>query len=281
MRVKKITVDGVNLECRRIGARRGPAPTLVFLHDGLGCVDIWGDFPHRLTRRTGLPGFVYSRAGYGRSDPVPLPRPLNYMHIEAAHVLPAVLAASGIEQAILVGHSDGATISLIYGALTGGGIPAPPAAPQAAPRAAAIVAMAPHVFNEALSITSIRETTRQFEGGTLRGRLERYHGENVDCAFRGWSDAWLDPLFRAWNIEAMLAAIDVPVLVIQGDADAYGTLAQVESILRNVSGPVRAHIIPGCDHVPYREAPEITLEAIAGFLRDPEGLDPEGNGRRR
>jgi pimeloyl-ACP methyl ester carboxylesterase len=279
MHVKTITVDGVNLECRRIDAQREPAPTLVFLHDGLGCVDIWGDFPDRLTRRTGLPGFVYSRAGYGRSDPVPLPRPLNYMHIEAAHVLPAVLAASGIAQAILVGHSDGATISLIYGALTGGG-------GIATPRATAIVAMAPHVFNEALSIASIRETTRQFEGGTLRARLERYHGTNVDCAFRGWSDAWLDPLFRAWNIEAMLAAIDVPVLVIQGDADVYGSLAQVESILRNVSGPVRSHIIPGCDHIPYREAPEITSEAIAEFLRDPEGLDPEGHdpegrGRRR
>jgi pimeloyl-ACP methyl ester carboxylesterase len=269
MRAERIMVDGVSLECRRIGAQRELAPTLVFLHDGLGCADIWGNFPERLSERTGLPGFVYSRAGYGRSDPVPLPRPLNYTHIEAAHVLPAVMAASGITQPILIGHSDGATIALIYGALIGGGA-------IDAPRTAAIVAMAPHVFNEALSIKSIRETTQQFERGTLRARLERYHGSNVDCAFRGWSDTWLDPLFRTWNIEALLAEIDVPVLVIQGDADAYGSLAQVESILRNVSGPTRSRVIPGCGHVPYRTVPEITLGAITGFLQD-----FEGHGRRR
>ena len=264
MGAERITVDGVSLECRRIGAQTEPGPTLVFLHDGLGCADIWGAFPDRLRARTRLPGFVYSRAGYGRSEPVPLPRPLNYAHIEAADVLPAVLAAAGIAEAILIGHSDGATISLIYGALTGSGA-------IDAPRATAIVAMAPHVFNEPLSITSIRETTRHFESGPLRARLERYHGSNVDCAFRGWSDTWLDPRFRTWTIEALLPAIDVPVLVIQGDRDAYGSLGQVHSIVRNVPGPVRSHIISGCDHVPYRENPETTLDAIAGFLQDLEG----------
>lgn len=269
MRAERIMVDGISLECRRLGAQGNPAPTLVFLHDGLGCVDIWGNFPDRLAKSIGLPGFVYSRAGYGRSDPVPLPRPLNYAHIEAADVLPAVLAAAAIAQAILIGHSDGATISLIYGALTGDDV-------IDAPRPMAVVAMAPHVFNETLSINAIRETTRQFEGGTLRARLERYHGSNVDCAFRGWSDTWLDPRFRTWNIEALLAAIDAPVLVIQGDADEYGSLAQVESILNNVSGPTRSRIIPGCGHVPYREAPETTIETITGFLRDLERL-----GRRR
>jgi pimeloyl-ACP methyl ester carboxylesterase len=198
-----------------------------------------------------------------------LPRPLNYTRIEAADVLPAVLAASGIAQAILIGHSDGATISLIYGALTGGRV-------IDSPQAAAIVAMAPHVFNEPLSIRSIRAAKRRFEEGTLRARLERYHGANVDCAFRGWSDTWLDPLFRGWNIEALLATIDTPLLVIQGDLDEYGSLAQVESIRRNVPGPVHSRIIPGCGHVPYRDVPEITIAAIMGFLEECEGL-----GRRR
>lgn len=256
MRTERITVDGVNLEYRRIQTRGEPVPTLVFLHDGLGCVEIWRDFPDRLAERTGLPGFVYSRAGYGRSDPVALPRPLDYLHAEALQVLPAVLDAAGIDRAILVGHSDGATISLIYGGAADGG------------RAAAIVAMAPHVFNEEISVSSIEDMIREYEDGPLRARLERYHGPNVDCAFRGWSGAWTDPGFRSWSVEPLLAGLEVPVLVIQGKADGYGSLAQVSSILENVSGPVQARIIPRCGHVPYREMPEITLNAIAGFLQD-------------
>lgn len=251
-----MTVDGVRLECRRLGTQSGPGPTLVFLHDGLGCVEIWRDFPSRLIERTGLPGFVYSRAGYGRSDPIALPRPLDYLHTEALQVLPAVLDAARIDRAILVGHSDGATISLIYGAAAD------------APRAAAIIAMAPHVFNEEISIRAIKDMIREYERGTLRAKLERYHGSNVECAFRGWSEAWIDPDFRTWTVESLLAGIGAPVLVIQGKADGYGSLAQVDSILKNVSGPAQARLIPRCGHVPYREMPEITLDAIAGFVQD-------------
>ena len=251
-----MTVNGVRLECRRLGTPSGPGPTLVFLHDGLGCVDIWRDFPGRLTDRIGLPGFVYSRAGHGRSDPIALPRPLDYLNTEALQGLPAVLDAARIDRAILVGHSDGATISLIYGAAAD------------APRAEAIVAMAPHVFNEEISVRSIRDMIQEYEGGTLRAKLERYHGSNVECAFRGWSEAWTDPQFRTWTVESLLAGIDVPVLVIQGKADGYGSLRQVTSILENVSGPVQARVIPRCGHVPYREMPEITLKAIARFLQD-------------
>ena len=257
MRTERLMVDGVSLECRRIQTQRKPAPTLVFLHDGLGCVEIWRDFPDRLAEHMGLPGFVYSRAGYGRSDPISLPRPLDYLHTEAVQVLPAVLDAAGIEHAVLVGHSDGATISLIYGGAAD------------APRAAAIVAMAPHVFNEEISVSSIEDMIREYEDGTLRARLERYHGPNVDCAFRGWSGAWTDPGFRRWTVEALLARINVPVLVIQGRDDGYASLTQVSSILEKVSGSAHARIIPRCGHVPYRDAPEITLSGVAGFLQDP------------
>ena len=253
---RMMTVDGVRLECRRLGTRSQPGPTLVFLHDGLGCVDIWRDFPGRLTERTGLPGFAYSRAGYGRSDPIALPRPLEYLNIEALQVLPAVLDAAEIDRAILIGHSDGATISLIYGAAAD------------ASRAAGIVAMAPHVFNEEISVRSIKDTIQEYEQGTLRAKLERYHGSNTDCAFRGWSQTWVHPRFRTWTVESLLAGIEVPVLVIQGKTDGYGSLAQVASILENVSGPVQARVLPRCGHVPYREMPEITLKAIAQFVED-------------
>jgi pimeloyl-ACP methyl ester carboxylesterase len=249
-------VDAVRLECHRLGTQSGPGPTLVFLHDGLGCVEIWRDFPDRLVKRTGLPGFVYSRAGYGRSDPIPLPRPLDYLYTEALQVLPAVLDAARIDEPILIGHSDGATISLIYGGAAD------------APRAAAIVAMAPHVFNEEISVRAIKEMIQEYEGRTLRAKLERYHGSNVECAFRGWSEAWTDPHFRTWTVESLLAGIGAPVLVIQGKDDGYGSLRQVQSILENVSGPAQARIIPCCGHVPYREMPEITLNAIAQFLQD-------------
>jgi pimeloyl-ACP methyl ester carboxylesterase len=178
------------------------------------------------------------------------------MHAEALQVLPAVLDAARIDRAILIGHSDGGTISLIYGGAAD------------SPRAAAIVAMAPHVFNEEISVRGIKEMIQEYEEGTLRAKLERYHGSNVECAFRGWSGAWTDPRFRSWNVESLLAGIDVPVLVIQGRADGYGTLAQINSILKNVSGPVQARIVPRCGHVPYREAPEITLKAIARFVQD-------------
>jgi pimeloyl-ACP methyl ester carboxylesterase len=251
-----MTVDGVRLECRRLGTPSGRRATLVFLHDGLGCVDIWRDFPGRLTERTGLPGFVYSRAGYGRSDPILLPRPLDYLHNEALQVLPAVLDAAGIDRPILVGHSDGATISLIYGGAAD------------APWAEAIIALAPHVFNEEISVRSIRDMIQEYESGTLRAKLERYHGSNVECAFRGWSGAWVDPHFRSWTVESLLAGIEVPVLVMQGKADGYGSLTQVTSILENVSGPVQARVIPRCGHVPYREMPEITLKTIAQFVQD-------------
>ncbi|TVR97481.1 MAG: alpha/beta hydrolase [Rhodospirillales bacterium] len=232
-----LEIAGTRLEAAWIGS--GPAdsqhgrPILVFLHDGLGCVDLWRGFPERLCRKAGLGGFLYSRAGYGRSDPIPLPRPLDYETVEGVTVLPHVLEAAGIGDAILVGHSDGATMAL----LCCGGTPA------AGIRG--IIAMAPHVFNEDRSVAGIIAARQAYREGDLRARLARVHGANVDCAFLGWSGAWLDPGFRHWNIEPVLADVRVPVLVIQGEDDEYGTLAQVDAIRAGAGGPVQTVVLPG------------------------------------
>lgn len=252
-RTERLEVDGVGLECAWFGPRSGDGPTLVLLHEGLGCVALWKDFPERLAETTGLGVMAYSRRGYGGSDPVEVPRPLTYMHDEGLEVLPAVLDAAGIHDAILVGHSDGASIALI----NAGGV--------RDPRVRGLVLMAPHVFNEALSVRSIGEAKEAYENGPLREQLARYHGDNVDGAFLGWNRAWLDPGFLEWNIEGFLPDIQVPCLLIQGEDDQYGTVEQVEAIQRQVSGPPELLMLPACRHSPQRDQPDRTLEAIARF----------------
>jgi pimeloyl-ACP methyl ester carboxylesterase len=216
---------------------------------------MWRDFPARLAEATGLGALVYSRAGYGRSDPVPLPRPLRFMHDEALVVLPEVLEAAGIRDAILVGHSDGGSIALIH------------AGSGQATRVCALVLEAPHVFCEEISVRSIAAAGEKYRQGDLRRALERHHGANVDVAFWGWNRAWLDPGFRAWNIEEYLPGVGVPVLVIQGDRDEYGTLKQLDAIAAGCRGPVERLVLPDCGHSPHREQPEATLAAIVSFLR--------------
>ena len=179
---------------------------------------MWRDFPQILSNRTGLSSFVYSRQGYGKSDPVPLPRNLDFMHAEGLDVLPNILDVEGINRAILVGHSDGASIALI----NAGGVQDP--------RVEAVVVLAAHVFNEYITTQSIEEAKIAFETTNLRDKLARYHGTNVDCAFWGWNDVWLNPEFKAWNIENYLSGIGVPALVIQGKDDQYGTNAQLDAI---------------------------------------------------
>ena len=251
--MQTITVGGVRLECRWWGEPDRAAPTLVLLHEGLGCVATWRDFPTLLHRRTRLPVFAYSRAGYGGSDPASLPRRIDYMHVEGRDVVGAVLDAAGIGPAVLVGHSDGASIAIVH---AGG----------AAPRVRALVLLAPHAFCEEVSVESIRAAGDAYRRGGLRERLARHHGDQVDAAFFGWHDAWLLPEFRRWTIEAFLPGIAVPVLLIQGDRDVYGTPAQLDAIERGVSGPVTRTWLEDCGHAPHRESPEETLEAIAGFL---------------
>jgi pimeloyl-ACP methyl ester carboxylesterase len=252
-----LTVDGVRLEYRRIfpDPQRLGSPMLMLLHEGLGCVGLWKDFPDRLAKATGLGVFLWSRAGFGRSDPIALPRPLDYLERET-ELIPEVLAAAGIGPAVLVGHSDGGTIALVH------------AASGRAESLEGIVTMAAHVFVEDVTIAGIRETKRAWEEGGLRDRLARWHGANVDAAFHGWCDVWLDPAFRGWNIERHLSAVRVPVLAIQGAEDQYGTPAQVEAIASQVSGPAEALLLPGAGHAPHLDQPDVVIEAISRFVRE-------------
>ena len=253
-----LDAGGHRLEYAWVGPAPEAAPTLVFLHEGLGCVSMWRDFPERASNATGLGALVYSRRGYGASDPIAEPRPVRYMHDEGLQVLPEVLAAAGVRDAILVGHSDGGSIALVYAG-------ADRADQPDAPRLRGVITMAAHVFNEDISVRSIRAAKEAYETTDLPQKLARHHGDNTEGAFRGWNDVWLHPDFLAWNIEEYLPGIRCPVLAIQGEQDEYGTLAQVEAILAGVSGPADKLILPECRHSPQRDQPEATLDAIAGF----------------
>lgn len=248
----RLDVDGRCLEVVDIPAAGSPAPPLVFLHEGLGSARLWKSFPERLAAATGRRAVLYSRAGYGGSDPAPLPRTERYMHDEALEVLPALLERLDIERPVLVGHSDGASIALIHA----GGADRP---------VAGLVLLAPHVFVEERSLSGIRAARRAYVEGDLRARLARYHAD-VDTAFWGWNDVWLSETFATWNIEEYLPGIPWPSLVIQAEDDPYGTLAQVETITRRSGGPVGTRILAQCGHAPHVERPEETLEAVRSWL---------------
>lgn len=249
------TIGGLKIEYRQIGASNPGGPVLVFLHEGLGSAALWKDFPDRLSAATGLGAVIYSRAGYGGSSPVALPRPLDYMQQEAENFLPRLLDHFAIEKAILIGHSDGASIALVHAGL---------AANRA--RILALIVEAPHVFCEDLSIAGIEAAKQAYDNGNLRPRLEKYHGPNVDVAFRGWNDAWLDPAFRHWNIEEYLPGITAPVLAVQGRDDAYGTLVQLAAIKRGVRGHYSQLVLDDCGHAPHMEQAEQTLDAMTDFI---------------
>jgi pimeloyl-ACP methyl ester carboxylesterase len=246
-----VAIAGQELECVRIGIDR-PAPTLVFLHEGLGSVALWRDFPQRVADAIGHPALMYSRAGYGRSTALAAARTPRYMHDEALVVLPALLDALDLLEVILIGHSDGASIALIH------------AGARIRP-VRALVAMAPHVFVEELSLASIAQARHDYQSTGLRTKLGRYHAD-VDSAFRGWNDIWLSPAFRDWNIEASLPGIDCPLLLIQGREDEYGTAAQLDAIERQVAGRVERVELSDCGHSPHCDQPQATLAAITGFI---------------
>jgi len=247
-----ISVGDMRLEYRMIGPHPDAAPTIVMLHEGLGSVTTWGDFPQKLAEKTGAGVFVYSRAGYGKSSTIALPRPLDYMQREATDVLPKLLDAIRFRRGILLGHSDGATIAAWY------------AGSVQDHRVRGVVLMAPHFFMEATNIEAIRETIAAYETTDLRAKLARHHAD-VDAAFRGWSGAWLDPGFARFDTTEALAYIRVPVLVVQGAADPYGTLAQVRVVEEECYCPVETLVLPGVGHAPHREQPGQTLETIASF----------------
>ncbi len=246
-----VDIDGQHIEYVRL-AGASTASTLVFLHEGLGSVAMWRDFPQRVVDATGHPALVYSRAGYGKSSPLVAPRQPDYMHVEALSTLPALLDRLAIDAPILIGHSDGASIALIH---AGGGARA----------VRAVAAIAPHVFVEDISLTSIAQARHAFDEGELRQRLARYHA-NVDSAFRGWNDIWLAPNFRDWNIESFLGGIECPVALVQGEHDEYGTLAQVDAIERGTRAPVERVVLAACGHSPQRDQPEATLAALKRFI---------------
>jgi pimeloyl-ACP methyl ester carboxylesterase len=241
------------LEYRMIGPRPADAPTLVLLHEGLGSVALWGDFPDRLAAATGAGVFVYSRAGYGKSSPAKIPRPVTFMHEEAHTVLPWLLDAIDFRRGILVGHSDGASIAAIY------------AGSVQDHRVRGLVLIAPHFFTEDTGIAEIARAREAYVSGDLRGKLARWHAD-VDNAFRGWNDVWLDPDFRKWDITDELAYIRVPILLVQGEDDQYGTVAQIEAAERECYCPVDVKLLPETRHAPHREAPEATLRAVSEFV---------------
>lgn len=248
-----INADGTRLEGRCWGAAPDIAPTLVLLHEGLGSAGLWKDFPEKLADRTGYGVFAYSRAGYGQSGPAELPRPLDYMTREAIDVLPHVLDAIGFRRGVLLGHSDGASIAALY------------AGSVEDFRIRGLCLISPHLFTEPSGLAAIAEAKVQYETGDLRERLARHHGD-VDNAFRGWNDAWLDPRFEAWNIEEAIAYIRVPVLAIQGDRDQYGTLAQIDALRNGLYSPLDVKIFIGGKHAPHLERPEETVDVVADFL---------------
>ena len=245
-------VQGHSLEVLRISAKVANGPELVFLHEGLGSVSHWKDFPARVAAATECGVTVYSRYGSGNSDLLAEARAVSYMHDEAQLALPQLLSQLGIDNPILVGHSDGASIALIYAG--------------SHDRVRGLVVLAPHVFVEDLSVASIAEAKVKFETTNLRDKLGRHH-RDAGRTFRGWNDIWLDRQFRRWNIEEYLPRITCPILAIQGLDDEYGTMAQVEAIRRQSGGPVEVLALAECRHSPQRFQPEATLAAIAKFVR--------------
>ena len=249
-----LTLGKTRLEARFWGNQSGSKPLIVLLHEGLGCVNMWKSFPQNLAESTGCPVFAWSRAGYGRSSPRPPSWPLSYMEDEAERMLPGVLSSTGAKKIILLGHSDGASIATVY------------CGQKHDDRIAGLVLVAPHFFVEEVSVVSISRARKAWLEGDLRKRLEKYHGANVDDAFWGWNGAWLDPEFRNWNITRFLAAIQVPVLAIQGANDQYGTKAHIETLERLCPSRVEQKILADCAHAPHLEQPDKTLAAIVGFI---------------
>ncbi|ANQ86207.1 lactonase [Azoarcus olearius] len=251
--MKTVTINGTRLEYVRLPSAhpREGAPAIVFLHEGLGSVSMWRDFPQKVADATGCEAVVYSRAGYGRSDPAVLPRAVGYMHDEGLAVLPALLAELDLERPILFGHSDGGSIALICA----GGTDTP---------LAGVIAMAPHVLVEDISVSSIAQAKVAWTTTDLPARLGKYHND-VDAVFRGWNDIWLHPDFRAWNIEEYLPRIAVPVMAIQGEDDEYGTMDQIDRIARGAKD-VELVKLADCRHSPHKDQPQAVIDAVVEFV---------------
>jgi pimeloyl-ACP methyl ester carboxylesterase len=247
---RDVVVDGKRLETAQYDG--DPArPAIALLHEGLGSISLWRDFPQRLAERTRCTVVAYSRYGYGRSDVFREPREPDYMHHEGEVVLPELLARMGIERPVLFGHSDGASIAIVYAGTH----------PEAV---CGLVLEAPHVFVEDISVRSIAAAKSAFATTDLPAKLSRHHADAA-ATFAGWNDIWLDPRFRNWNIESYASRVDCPVLMIQGGADEYGTLAQLDAVAARAPQAERL-VVPGAGHSPHRDAPDLVLERVAAFV---------------
>ena len=245
-------IDGRRIEYAAIPGDAGAAGTLVFLHEGLGSVALWRDFPRKVATRLRAPAVLYSRFGYGASDGLTGRRTPRFMHDEALTVLPALLDRLGIDRPILVGHSDGASIALIHAAAAGRPV-------------RALACLAPHAFVEPVCVESIAKVRQSYFDTDLKQRLAKYH-TRVDDAFLGWADIWLDPEFASWSIEDLLGRIDQPLLLVQGRDDEYGTLAQLDRIEARVRGPTRRLVLDQCGHSPHRDQEAVVVDAIVTFV---------------
>jgi pimeloyl-ACP methyl ester carboxylesterase len=246
-----LAIKGHRIEYEFIRGANAGAPMLVFLHEGLGSLAMWKDFPRRCVQATGCGALIYSRYGYGKSDALKESRRVAFLQDEALKTLPELLDKLGVERPILFGHSDGGSIALIH---AGGS--------RRAVRG--LILMAPHVMVEDMGLVSIEAAKRAYETTALREKLARYHSD-PDSAFRGWNDIWLNPDFRVWNIEEYLPRITCPVLAIQGEDDEYGTMEQIERIARAIA---RVEVLPlkDCGHSPHRDQPEVVIEAVTQFV---------------
>ena len=252
-----VILKGKNIRAKRIKSVKdfysSKNQTLVFLHEGLGCIELWKDFPEKLCLSTGCSGLVCDRMGYGGSEKPDTLWKYDYLENEACEYLFLLLEALKIGEAVLVGHSDGGTIALIAASLCN-------------ERVCAIITEAAHIFVENVTIEGIRLAVESYKSSSLKEKLARYHGENTEMVFNRWATRWLSDEFYKWNIEKYLPKITCPALIIQGEDDRYGTLAQVEGIKKQVSGPVEVKIISGCGHIPHLEAEDMVLSEMTRFI---------------
>lgn len=261
-----LTIQGKKIEVQRLTSDDRSKPTIVFLHEGLGSVSAWRDFPAQLAERTGCSAVVYSRYGYGNSEPLSEPRNSHYLHDEALHALPELLTKLSVENPILLGHSDGASIALIYSGMNGAG-PSGVGANGAAAnrRVRGLIVIAPHVFIEHASVTGVAAAKVAFETTDFAEKLARHH-RDTESAFLGWSNIVLNPDFHSWNIEEYVSRIACPVLAVQGVNDEYATLAHLDAISRLTQAPVERLHLSNCGHSPHRERPEELLNAVSAFI---------------
>ena len=248
----KLRSGKIEIQWHREGQNN--CPTLIFLHEGLGCIRMWKNFPEKVSKHTGCPSLVFSRFGYGHSDPCPLPWKINFMHHEAKKLLPDIIKKTQIKNYILIGHSDGGSISIIF------------AGSPCEKGLKGVITLAAHVFCEPTTVDCIRQAKINYEYRGLRQGLEKYHGKNTENAFRGWNDVWLSPNFIHWNIEKYLSRIKVPMLAIQGKNDPYGTLKQID-IIKNQMPYAKTCLIDDCGHSPHLEQPGKVLAAVTQFIR--------------